>query len=183
LKVTPAGIDGSYLISLDAYEDRRGSFLELYHASRYAEHGIDCHFVQDNRSISEKGVLRGLHYQVVHPIGHIVYVAQGRILDVGLDLRPNSPTFKQHISVELSAENHLQLFLPPGVAHGFYTFDERNEILYKCTEFYYPDDEAGVLWNDPDLCIDWPTSEPRIKSRDAMFPCLCDIPSSKLPKV
>ena len=183
MKVQPTAIAGAFLIDLDVHGDHRGFFLESYQAKRYAEHGIDHVFVQDNRSRSEKGVLRGMHYQIEHPIGHLVYVTRGHILDVGVDLRPGSPSFGRHVAVELRADKQQQLFLPPGVAHGFCTFGERNEIWYKCTEFYYPEDEAGLLWNDPDLGIDWLVEAPNIKARDAMFPRLRDIDPSRLPRV
>lgn len=177
-----AAISGAFLIDLLVHEDNRGAFLESYHRSRYMECGIKVDFVQDNRSISGANVLRGLHYQVNHPIGHLIYVTKGSIFDVGLDLRPNSPTFGCHLSMVLSAEQHQQLYLPPGVAHGFCTLEKHNEILYKCSEYYYPKDEAGVLWNDPDLGIRWPSLNPHVKKRDAAFPRLRDIYYSKLPK-
>jgi len=182
VKVMKTAIAGAYLIDLDVYGDKRGFFLESYQRKRYAAHGLDVEFVQDNRSLSQKGVVRGIHYQVEHPIGHIVYVTHGRVFDVGVDLRHNSPTFGRHIAFTLSAENNQQLYLPPGVAHGFCTLGEENEILYKCTEYYYPGDEAGVLWNDSDLGIQWPINDPIIKPRDAVFPRLRDIDPARLPK-
>lgn len=183
MRVKETKIQGAYLIELSVHRDDRGFFLESYQSSRYKDQGINAQFVQDNRSSTGKGVLRGLHYQVGRPIGHLIYVTKGCVFDVGLDLRQNSPTFGQHLAVTLSADKHEQLYLPPGVAHGFYTIGEINEIFYKCTEYYYPEDEAGVLWNDPDLGINWPESKPRIKPRDAAFPKLCDIECSRLPKV
>jgi dTDP-4-dehydrorhamnose 3,5-epimerase len=183
MRVHQTKILGAYLIELSVHRDSRGFFLENYQASRYRDFGITAEFVQDNRSSSVKGVLRGLHYQICKPIGHLIYVTKGRIFDVGLDLRPNSPTFGHHLSITLSAEQHQQLYLPPGVAHGFCTLDAHNEVLYKCTDYYSPQDEAGVLWSDPDLGIEWPMSEPQIKLRDAQFPRLRDIDSSKLPQV
>lgn len=174
---------GVYLIELSVHRDERGFFLESYQRTRYFNSGIVAEFVQDNRSSTGKDVLRGLHYQVNKPMGHLVYVTKGRIFDVGLDLRLNSPTFGQHMSITLSAERHQQLYLPPGVAHGFCTLGESNEVYYKCTEVYDPKDEAGVLWCDPDLGIGWPISDPIIKSRDAMFPRLRDIDRSRLPRV
>lgn len=183
MKVTQTAIAGAYLIDLDIHGDRRGFFLESYQRRRYAGYGIDAEFVQDNRSFSQKGVVRGMHYQVEHPIGHLVYVTHGCVFDVGVDLRAGSPTFGRHIAFTLSAESNQQLYLPPGVAHGFCTLGEENEILYKCTEYYYPDDEAGVLWNDPDLKIQWPAMNPVIKPRDAVFPRLKDIDPAKLPKI
>jgi len=183
MKAHNTAIDGAYLIDLDVFGDKRGFFLESYEKRRYAKHGIDADFVQDNRSFSLKGVVRGLHYQVKHPIGHLVYVTRGTVFDVGVDLRPNSRTFGKHVAVTLSGDGNQQLFLPAGVAHGFCTLGDENEILYKCTEHYYPDDEAGVLWNDPDLEIPWPFSDALIKERDAAFPRLKDVDPSRLPHV
>jgi len=181
LKVTETAVEGAYLIDLDVYGDKRGFFLESYHCQRYAEHGIDVEFVQDNRSFSIQGVVRGLHYQIRHPIGHLVYVTHGCIFDVGVDLRPHSATFGKHVAYTLSADKHQQLYLPPGVAHGFCTLADENEILYKCSEYYDPDDEAGVLWNDPDIGINWPIQHPEIKERDAHFPRLKEISPSHMP--
>ena len=183
MKVSPTEIEGSYLIDLDSYEDDRGFFLESFNLKKYSENGIPYNFVQDNHSSSCKGVIRGLHYQINRPTGHLIYVTRGCILDVGLDLRKNSSTFKRHITVRLSSDKRQQLFLPPGVAHGFCALGEQNEIWYKCTELYDPSDEAGVLWSDPDLAIDWPFQAPIIKSRDAMFPLLCEIEDSRLPRL
>lgn len=183
MRVNQTNISGAYLIELSVHRDNRGFFLESYQRARYIECGIKAEFVQDNRSSTGKGVLRGLHYQVCNPIGHLICVTRGRIMDVGLDLRPNSPTFGCHLSMELTEERHEQLYLPPGVAHGFCTLGECNEMSYKCTEYYYPEDEAGVLWNDPDLGIEWPFLNPSIKPRDAAFPRLRDIDSSRLPRM
>jgi len=183
MKVTRTAIPGAFLIDLEVHGDKRGYFLESYQRRRYANLGLDAEFVQDNRSFSQKGVLRGMHYQVRHAIGHLVYVTHGRVFDVGIDLRPKSPTFGKHIAFTLAAENNQQLYLPPGVAHGFCTLGEENEILYKCTDYYFPDDEAGVLWNDPDLGIQWPLTNPVITPRDAAFPRLKNIDPANLPRV
>jgi dTDP-4-dehydrorhamnose 3,5-epimerase len=183
MKVTDTTIEGAYLIELDVYGDERGFFLESYQHRRYADHGLDVDFVQDNRSFSMRGVLRGLHYQVNRPVGHLVYVTHGTIFDVGVDLRAGSPSFGRHFGYMLRAENNQQLFFPAGVAHGFCTLGEENEILYKCTDYYDPDDEAGLLWNDPDIGIEWPISDPVIKERDAAFPRLADIAPENLPRV
>ena len=182
MKITHLEIKGAYLVELDVYGDDRGYFLESYNHKEYVNNGIAADFVQDNRSLSGLGVLRGLHYQIEHPIGHLVYVLRGSIFDVGLDLRKDSPTFGKHIGITLSASEHRQIYLPPGVAHGFCGLSEENEILYKCTEYYYPDDEAGILWNDPALKIDWPVREPLINSRDKNFPLLAELDSAFLPK-
>ena len=183
MKVTETKIGGAYLIDLDIFSDERGFFLESYQHQRYVKYGLDVNFVQDNRSFSKKEVVRGLHYQVNHPIGHLIYVIHGSVFDVGVDLRVNSPSFGKYFSIVLTAEKNQQLFLPAGIAHGYCTLAEENEILYKCTEYYDPADEAGVLWNDPDIGIKWPISEPVIGKRDSNFPLLKEIKSSQLPKV
>jgi len=182
MKVTTTPIPGALLIDLDVHGDGRGFFLESYQRRRYAAAGLDVEFVQDNRSFSRKGVLRGLHYQARHPIGHLVYVTHGRVFDVGVDLRPGSPAFGRHVAFTLAADRHQQLYLPPGVAHGFCALAEENEILYKCTDYYHPEDEAGVLWNDPDIGIHWPLADPVIHPRDAAYPKLRNIDPSGLPR-
>ena len=183
MKLSKIAIEGAYLIDLDIFRDERGFFLETYQLRRYVDSGLDVSFVQDNRSFSKKGVLRGLHYQIKRPIGHLIYVTHGSIFDVGVDLRKSSPTFGEHFSVTLAAEGNQQLFLPAGVAHGYCTLADENEILYKCTEFYDAADEAGVVWSDPHIGIEWPIHDPVIKERDANLPLLKDIPPSRLPRV
>ena len=183
MKVNKTDIEGAYLIDLNVHGDQRGFFLESYEKRRYAEHGIDVEFVQDNRSYSRRGVIRGLHYQVKNPIGQLIYVTHGVVFDVGVDLRPASPSFGKYVAFTLSAENNQQLFLPAGVAHGFCTLADDNEILYKCSEFYYPNDEAGVLWNDPDIGIPWPIEPEVLSERDAAYPRLKDVPSGRLPSL
>ncbi len=172
MQVRKTEIDGAFLIDLDVHGDERGFLLESYQKSHYADYGIDYDFVQDNHSWSVGGVLRGLHYQVQHPIGHLIYVVRGSVFDVGVDLRANSRTFGKHVTCTLSAAKKQQLFLPAGIAHGFCTLAEENEILYKCTEYYYPDDEAGVIWNDADIGIEWPIKDPAFP--DFRQPQKCD---------
>lgn len=183
MRVSKTGIDGAYLIDLDVFGDNRGFFLESYQENRYAEHGINIKFVQDNRSYSLKGVLRGLHYQVKYPVGHLIYVTRGNVFDVGVDLRKKSPTFGKYVAYTLSAAKPQQLYLPPGVAHGFCTLDNENEILYKCSEYYHPEDEAGVYWNDSDIGIDWPVRTPLVNDRDKDFPLLKNIAESSFPYI
>ena len=180
--VSKVGIEGAVLIELDCHRDGRGFFLETYQRKRYEEFGLALEFVQDNRSRSTKGVLRGLHYQITRPQGHLIYVTSGTAFDVGLDLRRDSPTFKQWAGVTLSADKQQQLYLPPGVAHGFYSLTDEVEIYYKCTDYYYPEDEGGVLWSDPDIGIKWPTENPAINKNDTQFPLLKDITEDKLPQ-
>jgi dTDP-4-dehydrorhamnose 3,5-epimerase len=181
MKATETPIPGALIIELDCHGDARGFFLETYQRKRYQELGLDVDFVQDNRSCSTKGVLRGMHYQIKFPQGHLVYVTRGEIFDVGLDLRRNSPAFGKWFGKRLSAENHEQLFFPAGVAHGFCALSDEIEILYKCTDYYHPNDEGGVLWNDPDIGILWPVKEPIIKESDSCFSCLKDISEDKYP--
>ncbi|GMQ82798.1 MAG: dTDP-4-dehydrorhamnose 3,5-epimerase [Rhodothermia bacterium] len=169
-------------MELMVFEDERGSFHEIWQRRRYADLGIDAEFVQDNRSVTRRKVLRGLHYQIEHPQGHLVTVSHGRVLDVGVDLRPNSPTFGRWTANELSDSQPRQIYLPPGIAHGFCVLSERAELLYKCTDFYYPEDEGGLLWSDPDVAVRWPLTDPIVSDRDNAFLPLKDIPASRLPK-
>ena len=177
------GIDGAIVIDLECYHDGRGFFLETYRRKQYEQIGLTMDFVQDNRSRSKKNTLRGMHYQINHPQGHLVYVMSGTAFDVGLDLRINSPTFKNWAGVTLSADNQQQFYLPPGVAHGFCALTDDVEIYYKCTDYYYPEDEGGVLWNDPDIGIEWPVEDPIIKDSDSCFLPLKDISVNKLPQI
>ena len=172
MKVQETKIPGMVLIDLDAYKDSRGSFLECYQKERYKVHGIDVEFVQDNHSHSTKNVLRGMHFQINHPQGHLVYVVRGDIFDVGVDLRRDSPTFGQWLGFSLSESHPQQLFLPAGVAHGFCTLSDKADILYKCTDYFDSNDEGGLLWCDSDLKIDWPIDHPIIHNRDSGFPAL-----------
>lgn len=156
MEVAQTPISGCLLITPDVYQDARGIFLELYRQTRYAEQGVSADFVQDNFSRSTQGTLRGLHYQLQNPQGKLVQVLQGEVFDVAVDLRRSSPTFGQAYCVRLSAENHWQLYVPPGCAHGFYVLSEQTDFVYKCTMHYVPDDERVLLWNDPALAIPWP---------------------------
>ena len=183
MKVIELEIHGVLLIEPDVYGDERGFFLETYQDKRYAKVGIDVEFVQDNRSFSKKNILRGLHYQIKHPLGQLLYVTRGRILDVGLDLRAGSKTFGKVVQVMMDSKDGLQLYLPPGIAHGFCTLSDENEIFYKCSDYYYADDEGGVRWDDPALGIEWPIDSPVICDRDAEFPLLKDISPALLPSV
>ena len=183
MKIERVAIPGIVVIEPKVFSDERGSFFETFHPDRYAEAGIDIGHGQDNRSISEKAVLRGLHYQVRHPQGHLVTLTRGTIFDVGVDLRRNSPTFGQAFSTILTADPPRQIFHPPGIAHGFCVLSDVAEIWYKCTERYFADDEGGLLWSDPDLAIDWPLKSPIVSSRDASYPRLKDIAADRLPHI
>jgi dTDP-4-dehydrorhamnose 3,5-epimerase len=159
-----------FLLEVPVYEDYRGFFMEAYQAAKLAELGISERFVQDNQSGSKQGVLRGLHYQIQQPQGKLVRAIVGTIFDVAVDLRRSSPTFGKWVAHQLSAENRLQLWVPPGFAHGFYVLSEQAEVLYKTTDYYAPQFERTLLWNDPDVGIEWPISPhhlPFLSPKDA----------------
>jgi dTDP-4-dehydrorhamnose 3,5-epimerase len=170
MKFYPTTIPGVVLVEPSVHRDDRGFFLETYHARRYAEAGIPEKFVQDNHSRSCQSTLRGLHVQVEHPQGKLVRAIRGEILDVAVDIRRGSPTFMQYVCARLSAANFLQLFVPPGFAHGFLVLSEEAEVSYKCTDVYHPEDEMSIAWDDPELDIDWPVAQPLLsqKDRDAL---------------
>ena len=162
--------------------DERGYFMETYSLSRYMTQGITLPFVQDNESFSRRGILRGLHYQLKQPQGKLVRVEQGEVYDVALDIRVGSPTFGQWHGVFLSGENKRQFYVPPGFAHGFCVLSETATFLYKCTDYYAPGDEYGILWNDPDLKIDWPIGQsPLLSEKDNVLPCLKAVDPQFLP--
>lgn len=168
-------LKGVILISPDAYEDARGVFFELYHAKTYQDAGIRERFVQDNFSRSVRGVLRGLHYQLKQPQGKLVSVLEGSVFDVVADIRKGSPTFGKWTAIDLSAENKLQLYIPPGFAHGFCATSGSASVLYKCTQFYAPADERGIIWNDPTLAIRWPIRDPLLSTKDRDYKTLDDM--------
>lgn len=156
MKIQKTKIEGLLIIEPQVFGDERGFFLETYNQEKYKEAGIEHSFVQDNLSKSAKGVLRGLHYQVdPHAQGKLIQVIQGSVLDVAVDIRFGSPTFRQHVSVELNGENKKQFWIPPGFAHGFISLSDDTIFSYKCTGLYSPESEKGIMWNDPDLNIDW----------------------------
>ena len=156
IKVNKAPIEGLYIIEPAVYGDSRGYFTETYNQRDMTEAGLDMSFVQDNESVSTKGVLRGLHFQKTHPQGKLVRVMEGRVFDVAVDIRQGSPTFGKWFGVELTEDNHKQFYISPGFAHGFLVLSERAKFAYKCTDFYHPEDEGGLAWNDPDIGIVWP---------------------------
>ncbi|QDV51667.1 dTDP-4-dehydrorhamnose 3,5-epimerase [Gimesia fumaroli] len=158
---------GLIIVKSQVFSDERGFFKETYQKQRYQDAGINETFVQDNYSHSTAGILRGLHYQIKRPQAKLVFVVQGEILDVCVDLRKSSPTFGKSFQLKLSAENHQQLFVPVGFAHGFYVLSPQVEFMYKCSDYYSPEDERTLLWNDPALGIDWPlTGEPILSEKD-----------------
>ena len=177
----PTPLDGLILLEPRVHSDPRGSFFESYHQRDFAQLGITCAFVQDNHSASQRGTLRGLHYQVVRPQDKLCRVVVGEVLDVAVDLRAGSPTFGRWASFVLSAENHRQLFIPGGFAHGFLTLSERAEFLYKCSDFYSQQDERGIVWNDPTLAIDWRIKEPLLSAKDRVLPQLASVAKADLP--
>ena len=156
IKVEKCDIEGLYIIEPTIHGDERGYFVETYNQRDVAEAGLDMVFVQDNQSMSRKGVLRGLHYQIRHPQGKLVRVIRGAVFDVAVDLRPNSPTFGEWHGIILSKENNRQFYISEGFAHGFLVLTDEAEFCYKCTDFYHPGDEGGLAWNDPDIGIEWP---------------------------
>ena len=169
------------IIGPDVYSDKRGHFLETYQVKKYFEHGIPATFVQDNLSFSKRGVLRGLHYQLGCPQGKLVMVIHGEILDVVVDIRKGSPTFRRWISILLSADNHRQLYVPEGFAHGFCVRSETARVCYKCTDYYDPLSECGIIWNDPTLNIDWTITNPIISEKDRKNPSFEVLSESDLP--
>lgn len=156
MRVSPTALPGVLLVQPAIHRDMRGHFLETFHADRYAQAGIPGPFVQDNLSFSQRGVLRGLHYQWPNPQGKLVYVLQGEVFDVAVDIRRDSPTFGRWVGVTLSADNHHQLWIPPGFAHGFCVTSNTAYVAYKCTEYYAPQHEHCLRWSDPTVNITWP---------------------------
>lgn len=182
MKIIETELPGVFVIEPDVFGDARGFFLETWNRERYMEAGFpDVGFVQDNHSRSGRGVLRGLHFQREYPQGKLVQVVRGAVFDVAVDIRVGSPTFGQWAGYELSEINHRQLWIPPGFAHGFCVLSEVCDFTYKCTDFYRPSDEGGLIWNDPDIGINWPIKSPALSDKDAAYPYLSDISKSKLP--
>jgi len=169
------------VISPRIFQDPRGYFFETFQAERYKDNGIPRNFVQDNLSCSQKNTLRGLHYQHPHGQAKLVSVVRGEVLDVVVDVRKGSPTFGQWEGVVLSSENHRQLFVPEGFAHGFCVLSEDALFTYKCSDYYAPDAERGIAWNDPDIGIAWPVEKPLLSEKDAHYPRLRDVDEKNLP--
>lgn len=171
IKVIETILPGVLILEPKVHGDSRGFFQETWRADSYNSIGIPA-FVQDNHSRSARGVLRGLHAQRLRPQGKLVRVSHGAVFDVAVDINPASPTFGKHVAVELSDSNHKQFYIPPGYAHGFVVLSETADFLYKCTEYYQPGDEIGVLWNDPALGIEWPIAQPLLSEKDQRLPTL-----------
>ena len=183
MKVTETVLPGVFIIEPKIFPDARGFFVETYNKERYAACGIAVDFVQDNLSFSSKGVLRGLHYQNPHSQGKLMYVLQGEVWDVAVDIRQASPNFGKWTAVTLSSDNKKQFYVPPGFAHGFCVLSETALFTYKCTDFYHPECDGGVRWDDPELGIDWPVTAPILSEKDGKLPFLRDIPVGRLPQL
>ena len=180
MRATPLDHPEVLLIDPDVFPDPRGFFMETFHSIKYAEHGIPAVFLQDNHSRSSRGVLRGLHYQLKNPQGKLVRVVSGEVFDVAVDIRRGSPWFGKWVGAILSEENHRQMYVPPGFAHGFCTLSESADFLYKCTDLYAPGDEYGIAWDDPEIAIEWPEMDYLISDKDLANPSL--IESDHLPE-
>jgi len=182
MKVNRTSLEGFLVIEPDFFEDKRGFFLETYQDQRYKEAGITDQFIQDNHSRSTKGVLRGMHFQVKRPQAQIVTVMRGHVFDVGVDLRSNSETFGQWYGTELSDDGaKRQVYMAPGFAHGFCVLSDFADLHYKVSQFYDPNDEGGLFWNDPEINIQWPSIVTHVYQRDAAYPCLSQLTDDQFP--
>ncbi|EPJ0730294.1 dTDP-4-dehydrorhamnose 3,5-epimerase [Morganella sp. B601] len=175
MDIIESKLKGCMIIEPTIYYDERGFFYESYQQEKYKKIGIKETFIQDNRSRSSKNVLRGLHFQKQYPQGKLVTVTMGKVLDIAVDLRPNSPTFGEYESVILTDENKLQFYVPPGFAHGFCVLSDIADFAYKCTDYYVPTDECGIRWDDPTIGIKWPINNPVLSEKDLKQPFLKDI--------
>lgn len=176
MKVIETKLPGVLIVEPRVFTDERGYFLESWNEERYCTLGVERPFVQDNMSFSRRGVLRGLHYQDPSPQGKLVSVAQGAVFDVAVDLRIGSPTFGHWVGVELSSDNHRQLWIPEGFAHGFQVTSNTAVFSYKCTDYYQPEAERSLRWDDPEVGIQWPEEQPVLSDKDAQAPLLRSIP-------
>jgi dTDP-4-dehydrorhamnose 3,5-epimerase len=175
MKVTKTGLEGVLFIEPRVFNDQRGLFFESYSEKKYKENGVASNLVQDNHSVSKKGVLRGMHFQVKSAQAKLVWVAQGEVFDVVVDIRKESPTYKKWIGFPLSAETPAQVYIPEGYAHGFCVLSETATFLYKCSDYYSPENERGLAWNDPEIAIDWPIENPILSEKDMKNPFLRDL--------
>ena len=185
MKITESSLPGVYILEPRVFADERGFFFESFRADRLAEAGINADWVQDNHSRSQRGVLRGLHYQLHHPQAKLCRVVAGEVLDVAVDIRRHSPHFGQWVSVLLSAQNKRQVYVPRGFAHGFLVLSETAEFLYKCDEYYHPEDERGIAWDDPQIAVDWQIPaglELVLSAKDRQNPTLSAIGEDELPR-
>jgi dTDP-4-dehydrorhamnose 3,5-epimerase len=182
MKVTPTEIPDVLLIEPRAFGDARGFFMETWAQERYEAAGVVDTFVQDNLSSSAHRILRGLHLQHPHGQGKLVSCVLGEVFDVAVDVRHGSPTFGRWVGFSLSSENKRQLWIPPGFAHGFCVTSEQALFAYKCTDGYHPETELGVSWDDPDIGIAWPITDPLLSDKDRAYPRLRDVPTERLPR-
>lgn len=183
MEIHKTEIDGVLIIDPRVFRDRRGFFMETYNHLRYVKAGIPAAFVQDNLSLSTRGTLRGLHYQINTPQAKLVQVLQGEVFDVAVDLRAGSPSFGRWTGALLSGANQRQFFIPEGFAHGFAVLSETALFAYKCSDVYHPEDEGGLLWSDPQLAIDWRVKTPVLSEKDTAMPLLGDLAAGELPQV
>jgi dTDP-4-dehydrorhamnose 3,5-epimerase len=181
VQVYKTKLPGLLIIEPKVYKDSRGFFFETFYESKYKAGGINKPFVQDNISRSTRNVLRGLHYQLERPQAKLVSVFRGAVFDVAVDIRKGSPTFGQWEGLELSDKNNLQLFIPEGFAHGFCVLSDEADFFYKCTDYYHPESEHGILWNDPDLAISWKIADPILSEKDKKYKRLKDVLPEVLP--
>jgi dTDP-4-dehydrorhamnose 3,5-epimerase len=182
MRVIETNLKGVLILEPRIFEDPRGFFMETYQKARYRNAGVDADFVQDNLSFSCKKTLRGLHFQYPRDQAKLVQVLQGEVFDVAVDIRKGSPSFGKWSGSRLTAENKRQMFIPAGFAHGFCVLSDIALFHYKCSDYYSPECESGVLWCDPDLAIDWPVRDPILSQRDADYQCLADIAPGRLPE-
>lgn len=180
MNVLRCQLEGLLILEPRVFGDARGYFMETWNRERYRAAGIAADFVQDNFSFSRRGILRGLHLQNPRPQGKLVSVLAGEVFDVAVDLRRSSPTFGKYESAILSGENHRQFYLPPGFAHGFVVLSETAQFFYKCTDFYSPQDELAIRWDDPQIGIQWPIRDPQVSERDAKARWLREVPAERL---
>jgi len=183
MNIIQTGLPGLVIIEPRVFEDDRGYFFESFQQERYSEAGIHKTFVQDNESKSVRGVIRGLHYQHPHAQGKLVSVLEGSVFDVAVDIRSDSPTFRQWAGVELSAQNHRQMYVPEGFAHGFCVLGDSAVLVYLCTAHYHAESDAAVAWDDPDIGIDWPLDPVSLSAKDRIAPRLKDISPGDLPRM
>jgi dTDP-4-dehydrorhamnose 3,5-epimerase len=181
VRVLETELPGVLVVEPQVFGDERGFFMESFNGRRYREAGLPERFVQDNLSLSQRGVLRGLHFQHPRGQGKLVSVLRGEVFDVAVDVRRGSPTFGRWVGLSLSEENRRQLYIPPGFAHGFVVLSEAALFFYKCTEYYAPECERTVLWSDPEIGIGWPVKEPVLSKKDREAPALREMPPGHLP--
>lgn len=183
IRFSETTLPGVTIVEPQVFKDARGFFLETFHHKKYAQAGIDRIFLQDNHSHSSRGTVRGLHYQINHAQGKLVYVVFGEIFDVAVDIRRGSPTFGKWFGIILSEQNKKQIYVAEGFAHGFCVLSDTADVIYKCTDFYAPEDEGGIFWADPALGIEWPVKNPVMSEKDLNYPKLADVPPDRLPAI